>query len=209
MYIFSESMLVAAYNLGVNIQAFELMKAIASPLLTSIMVVLSKSFLVILPLVVLYLYLRKSPNTYSFLLAGVLLYLISDTIKMFVAEPRPCNVSALSWINKVSCENTFSFPSNHASVLTGLPMFLGKYRILQALYIVWLLMVLFGRIYLGLHYFTDVVAGVILSLVVSYLLFAYRGKINRVLDYMVLKILPPLAISRRLGKSNKYLQELK
>ncbi|MGC8478515.1 MAG: phosphatase PAP2 family protein [Candidatus Micrarchaeia archaeon] len=198
-------MLVSAYNLGINIYAFQLMKAIASPLLTSIMTALGKSFLVVLPLVALYLYLKKEPNTYSFILAGVLLYLISDSIKMIVAEPRPCNIAELSWINKVSCENSFSFPSNHASVLTGLPFFMSKYKILQSLYIAWLLLVLFGRIYLGLHYFTDVVAGVILSLAVSYILFAYRVKLNRAIDRVLLKIMPPLAISRRLGKANNAL----
>ena len=186
--------LIAPYNIGINIAAFQFSKAISSPLLTSIMAYLGKSFLVVIPLIVLYLYLKKDMNTYSFILAGVLLYVVSDSIKILVGEVRPCNIPALSWINNAACENTFSFPSNHASVLTGLPLFLGRYRILQALYIVWLLLVLFGRVYLGLHYLTDVVAGVILSLAISYLVYAYREKINRFFNGIVERILPFLAI---------------
>ncbi|MEM0123978.1 MAG: phosphatase PAP2 family protein [Candidatus Micrarchaeaceae archaeon] len=189
--------LIAAYNIGINTWAFELSKEIASPALNSAMHIIGESLIVVLPLLVLYMYLRKDSNTYSLVFAGILLYIISDAIKILVAEPRPCNVSALSWINHISCENTFSFPSNHASVLTGLPLFLGKYRILQALYIIWVVLVLFGRVYLGLHYLTDIIAGVAISLVVSYAIFLYRSRINSAIDSAVKKILPRLAISSR------------
>ena len=185
---------MAPYNLSVNIMAFHITKALASPLLNTIMSYIGKSFLLVIPLLVIYLYLKKDKNVYSLIVAGIILYLLSDVIKNLVGEVRPCNITALSWINQVACENTFSFPSNHASVLTGLPLFMGKYRILQVLYIIWLILVLFGRVYLGLHYFTDVVAGIALSLVVSYIVYAYRTRINGFLNGIVMKIVPFLAI---------------
>ncbi|MEM3273078.1 MAG: hypothetical protein QXD58_02030, partial [Candidatus Micrarchaeaceae archaeon] len=97
---------VAAYNIGINIWAFQLSKAIASPALNSVMHIISQSFIVVLPLLVLYMYLRRDSNTYSLAFAGVLLYIISYAIKIVVAEPRPCNVPELSWINHISCEST-------------------------------------------------------------------------------------------------------
>ncbi len=192
--MYSSIALFAPYNLGVNIMAFHIVKALASPPLNIIMSYIGKSFLLVIPLLVIYLYLKKDKNVYSLIVAGIVLYLLSDVIKNLVGEVRPCNITALSWINQVSCENTFSFPSNHASVLTGLPLFMGKYRILQALYIIWLILVLFGRVYLGLHYFTDVVAGIALSLVVSYIVYVYRSRINGFLNGIVMKIVPFLAI---------------
>ncbi len=189
------SFFVQAYNIGVNIWAFQFAKALASPALTQIMAVIGKSFLVVIPFLVLYLYfIKKDSNVYTFIVAGILFYIISDAIKLLTKEPRPCNVSELSWINTNGCESSFSFPSNHASVLTGLTFFLGKYRYLQIAYIVWLFMVLFGRVYLGLHYFTDVMAGMALSMIMYYIISKYKSRINRLLNNIIKRVLPKLAL---------------
>ena len=122
MYIVS--FFIQAYKLGINIWAFEFAKDLASPALTSIMAIIGKSFLVVIPFLVLYLYfIKKDANVYTFIVAGVLFYVVSDAIKLITKEPRPCNVTELSWINNVACESSYSFPSNHASVLTGLTFF--------------------------------------------------------------------------------------
>lgn len=186
---------IPPYNIDINIWAFEVMKAIASPLLNSVMTVLASSFFVVIPAVFLYMYfVKKDYNSYSFIVTAIILYMISDIIKFIVAEPRPCNVSELNWINNVSCENTFSFPSNHASVLTGLTFFVGKYKYVRILYIVWLVAVLFGRIYLGVHYFTDVIVGVFLSITVYYIINHYSKKINVLLNNIVKRIIPKIAL---------------
>jgi undecaprenyl-diphosphatase len=186
---------IPPYNIDINIWAFEVMKAIASPLLNSVMTVLASSFFVVIPAVFLYMYfVKKDYNSYSFIVTAIILYMISDIIKFIVAEPRPCNVSELNWINNVSCENTFSFPSNHASVLTGLTFFVGKYKYVRILYIVWLVAVLFGRIYLGVHYFTDVIVGVFLSIAVYYIISHYSKKINVLLNNIVKKVIPKIAL---------------
>jgi len=186
---------IQAYNIKINIWAFEFAKDVASPQLDYIMALLAKSFLIVLPALVLYLYfIKKDPNTYSFIVAGIVFYIISDGIKLLTREPRPCNVSELSWINNVACQSSFSFPSNHASVLTGLGLFLGKYRYLQIVYYVWWALLMFGRVYLGLHYFTDLIAGIALSVVLYLIIARYKNKINASLNGIVKRILPRLAL---------------
>ena len=184
-------MLFEVYKLSINVWAFQAAKAVASPALDFIMYWLAKSFLVVLPLLAIYMLLKRDMNVYSFVILGVLLYVVSDAIKLVTQEPRPCDVSAtgLVWINHLACEASYSFPSNHASVLTGLTLFLKNYRYIQILYVVWLVLILFGRIYLGLHYFTDVLAGVALSLVVAYIVYRYRKQLNAFADKIVGRII--------------------
>ncbi|MGC8572344.1 MAG: phosphatase PAP2 family protein [Candidatus Micrarchaeia archaeon] len=170
MFYFS----IEPYNISINLWAFEAMKQLASPTLNIIMVYLASSFFIILPLIVIFMLLKRDNRVYALIAFGIIAFVISELIKYIVKEPRPCNVSQLSWINNVSCESSFSFPSNHASVLTGVIPFLNKYRILQILYIIWLILVLFGRVYLGVHYLTDVIAGIILSIIVSAAVYNYK-----------------------------------
>ena len=185
------------YKFSINLWAFHAVQSIANPFLTSIMSILGQSFFVVLPILVLYMYLRKNTNVYSFIIAGIFLFLISDLIKILIKEPRPCNIAELSWINHIACESSFSFPSNHASVLTGLVIFLGKHKYVRILYIIWLVLILFGRVYLGLHYFTDVIAGIIISILISALIFYYKDKINKISNKIVKSIIPILAIKEK------------
>ena len=157
-----------------NTWAFHFVNSIASPALTKFMLLIADSFWVVIPIIALYLYLKKDKNIYAYILGVVVIYVIADIIKLITMEPRPCNVSSLSWINHPACEATFSFPSEHAAVLSGIPIFLSKYKILSILYIIWVVLVLFGRVYLGLHYLSDVIAGVILSILIWYAIYTYR-----------------------------------
>lgn len=185
---------INAYNIGINVLEFKLMKLVASAPLNVVMTLLASSFIIVIPLMVIFLYFKKDMNVYSFVVAGILFFIVSDIIKMLTAEPRPCNVTELSWINNVACESTFSFPSNHASVLTGLTFFMGKYRYVQIAYALWVGVVLFGRVYLGLHYFTDIIAGMALSTAIFYAVYRNRLGINHALNSAVKKIVPRLSL---------------
>ncbi|MGC8496095.1 MAG: phosphatase PAP2 family protein [Candidatus Micrarchaeia archaeon] len=190
MYVLS----IYAYNIGINIEAFQFMKSIASPMLNSLMAALSQSFLVVLPLIALYMFLKKDRNVYVFSISVILFYIVNDTLKYIVREPRPCNTPELSWINSVGCETNYSFPSSHAAVLTGLPAFMGKFKYVRAVYLIWLALILFGRIYLGEHYLTDVIAGMLLSTVMAYLIYKFRNRINDFAGKIIKKVIPQLYV---------------
>ncbi len=180
--------------ININVWAFELVKSIASPYLNYIMMLLAESFFAVIPAVVLYMYFRKDKNVYSFIVAFVLFYAVSELLKFLFAEPRPCAASGLDWINSAACESGFAFPSNHALTLTGLAFFFKNYRYLRVLYLVWLLVVLFGRVYLGQHYLTDVLAGAILSIGLYYLISVYKNRINGLLNSLVHRVSPRIAL---------------
>ena len=132
MFYFSDLFFIlSSYKLSINIWAFEFTKIIANPILNTFMHLLASSFFIILPAIVLYLYfIKKDRNAYVFVVAIIFFFIVSDIIKNIIRMPRPCHVSSLNWINTVGCENSFSFPSNHATVLTGLGFFLKNYKYL-------------------------------------------------------------------------------
>ena len=194
-YLLLLSQLINGSQIGINIWAFQAMKVVASPILNSIMSPLAESFYVVIPAVALYLYFRKKDkNAYSFIVAAVALFIVGDILKHIFQEPRPCSLQELSWINSVGCEGGYSFPSDHATVLTGLVFFVKRYKYLRIAYIVWLIAVLFGRVYLGAHYLTDVFAGIVISLAVAYVIYRFEDRINGVANAIVRKVLPPLAL---------------
>ncbi|MGC8652314.1 MAG: phosphatase PAP2 family protein [Candidatus Micrarchaeia archaeon] len=184
---------IEPYNIWINAAVLAFMKSIANPLLDRAMAALGQSYLLVLPLIAIYMFLRKDKNVYTFAVAVVLFYIVGDLIKVIVKEPRPCNTPGLS-INSYACESNYSFPSNHATVLTGLPAFLGRYKYLRPLYIAWLLLVLFGKMYIGAHYFTDILAGALLSVAMAYILYRYKGRINGFINIILKKSVSFLSI---------------
>jgi undecaprenyl-diphosphatase len=156
---------------------------------------LASSFFVVLPVLFLYMYfVKKDKNAYSFAVAIVVFYAVSNIVKLIVKEPRPCDTSSLSWINSYSCESGYAFPSSHATTLTGLAFFFRGYKVLSILYTIWLVVVLFGRVYLGQHYLTDVLVGIVLSIAIYYVISIFKTKINDFLNSIVKKIIPKIAI---------------
>lgn len=156
---------------SLNSSAFGVASSLANPSLTALMVLLSESFIVVIPLLALWLYHRKDKNVFSFVSAFVLFYAVAELLKVLIAQSRPC-------IGLPGCEPGFGFPSSHATALAGPYLFLTEYKYLRFLYPVWLFLVLFGRIYLGQHTLIQVLAGVVISLVLGYVIYYYRKRVN-------------------------------
>lgn len=174
---------------GINNAAFGVASSVASSALTTVMQYWTESFYVVLLLVFAYLYFKKDKNAIPFAVALVVMFALSEILKDIFKEPRPCAEGNFSWVSQVACESGYSFPSSHAVSLTGLFFFLKNFKYVRAAYVVWLVIILFSRVYLGQHYFTDVIVGAAISIAVGYALYRYEKRINDLVDWVLLSIL--------------------
>src|ERR1700719_1336264 len=119
---------------NLNLAAYQAVAKLGSPLLYHVMLYFLESYLVVLPIIVLYLLFKRDRNAFSFAVAFLVLYIIADIIKTIVKEPRPCNLQGLQYI-QTYCDTGYSFPSDHATALSGLVLFI-NYKYLKILYII-------------------------------------------------------------------------
>jgi membrane-associated phospholipid phosphatase len=102
----------------------------------------------------------------SFLLAFVLI----KSLKYRIGRIRPFDT--YNYIEQLVDISTPSFPSGHtlesAAIATAIVL-LFKNRIMRAIAILWALGVAFSRIILGVHYPSDVVAGILIGILSAYL----------------------------------------
>jgi len=118
----------------------------------------------------------KKQSLYAVLFA-ILAVFAADTIsskliKFAVRRERPCQVSTLEVIQRVSCGTGFSFPSSHAAnhfcvaafVITVFGQFMGKWKHLWWL---WAFMISIAQVYVGLHYPLDILGGAVLGVVIG------------------------------------------
>lgn len=104
----------------------------------------------------------------------LLMILVTDQfsakiLKEAVQRVRPCN-ALTDIITPLGCQGTWSFPSNHAvnnfAVAVFFTLLFPKYRVY---YFVAAIFVSVSRVYLGLHYPSDILAGAVIGSFFGYL----------------------------------------
>lgn len=89
-------------------------------------------------------------------------------LKEFFERARPCNALG-DVLTPLGCNGTFSFPSNHALNNFAAAMFFYKlFPKLKWILFISATLVAISRVYLGLHYPSDILGGAVLGLAFGY-----------------------------------------
>lgn len=109
------------------------------------------------------------PMFFAFLINIIFITILKDVI----GRPRPYEV--LEGINTLDTENTGSFPSGHSSnIFLGATLLADIYKKFVVPLYVLALIVAFSRIYVGMHYPTDVLAGAVEGLILAKLILGWK-----------------------------------
>lgn len=124
----------------------------------------------------LFLWIKKMRGLALILAAGLAIW-ISDSLgamfKELIARDRPCHT--LTNVRDIaSCSNSFSFPSNHAiNSFTAVTIISLAYKNLAFFLYVFALLIGYSRVYLGVHYPTDVLVGALCGILIGCMGYKY------------------------------------
>jgi len=100
-------------------------------------------------------------------------------LKPLVGRVRPCNVLENVHL-LVNCTRAFSFPSSHATnIFTGMILFSFVYRKLRIALLTIAALVAYSRVYVGVHYPFDVVAGTALGILCALIIIVLFKLLSR------------------------------
>jgi membrane-associated phospholipid phosphatase len=129
-----------------------------TPLSNQIFTVISASlYVLILAALIYFIYKKDKLNLTKFAIGGLLLYGVSELLKILTGRMRP-DLSAND-----------SFPSNHVALGFFAACFLPADKKYKILLYVWAILIVISRLALNLHWFTDVLAGSAIGIAFAYL----------------------------------------
>jgi len=158
-------------------------KGCSNPLLDLIMPFItalgSGEFLFVVSVIIILFGRKNKSRAGILLLAGLTAtYYASSFFKGWVARPRP--FVSLPDVRALVAESGFSFPSSHATQAFMSAMVLSVFFRNRALFFALAIAVGFSRIYLGVHYASDVIAGALLGAAIGYALTKFAGSLKPV-----------------------------
>lgn len=125
---------------------------------------------------IIFLWKKHKRKWFPILLASFLTtFAITTFLKIVIARPRPFNLIILSFLGTID----YSFPSLHTAILFAPIVILNrKFPMFKWFWMFFAFIVGFSRLYLNMHYLSDVIGGVLLGYVVGYFFVKYKSVRN-------------------------------
>ena len=112
-----------------------------------------------------------------------------NILKEGIQRVRPCHILPQDIIGMVSCSNSFSFPSNHAANSFCAATLLSLcFRNTTLMAFAFAMIICYSRVYLRVHYPSDILGGMVLGVLMGFLGYLIYGKI---LKYIQLSLALP------------------
>jgi undecaprenyl-diphosphatase len=139
-------------------------------------------YLLLIPIFVYWFIWDKAKSGWLILslFVGVLLsdQIASHVLKYIVERVRPCN-ALTGVLTPDGHSSSFSFPSSHAANMGSAVFLLSKaFKPWTPLFVIIALLVGLSRVYLGLHYPSDVLGGYVLGLTLGYIVWCVVEKLK-------------------------------
>lgn len=167
------------YILNLDIEIFKLINTgLTSPFLDTVMTYMTEkmNFLgaVIVAAALIWILGKRQDRIGLVVLVALVLVsdLASNQLKHLIMRSRPCtDIEGVRLL--VGCVNSFSMPSSHATNIFAAMVFLtARYRKFWPLFISIAVIVAYSRVYVGVHYPTDVIMGSALGTVMACLFYS-------------------------------------
>ena len=170
-------LVVSLLSFLIDKKALFLLAGYRNQFLTSLMLLFSNELLLIaLFLIVPSLFLWKNKKDKIMLLFSTFIsaYVIVQAIKFLIGRLRPYE---LFQISPILTETTYSMPSGHATIIfAGIPFIFKNFKKTRSVFLIFAVIVSFSRLYLGVHYLSDVLVGITLGILIGELLFMFEEK---------------------------------
>ncbi|WP_242918914.1 phosphatase PAP2 family protein [Pontibacter liquoris] len=114
-------------------------------------------------------------------------FIASGIFKPYFTRLRPCHDPELAAVINIvkGCGGQFGFMSSHAATTFALAVFFNlvlpdRYLLFKIVLVTWAVLICYSRVYLGVHYPTDVLAGALVGTLMAYLAaLGYRYLVNK------------------------------
>jgi undecaprenyl-diphosphatase len=149
---------------------------------------------IILPLVIAAIFLtgERFRKIYKILFVLIVSYSSGILLKTIFDRARPYYTGIVTTFDKL-IESSFtswnsSFPSMHAiMVFCIVPFFFDEKKSARISWMIFAVLVVLSRVYLGVHYLSDVIAGAVVGYLIGFFIYKIKFKYTRDKDNLTLK----------------------